>query len=120
MLLLPVEKIEEYFYDYLKDKDRVIKSYPGFIKYLIDVKKFDKSSVADIKKRFVDDVELLNFIKSYCEGDLVDKSLVGLANASMSQFILKNKHGYDSVATEAAPTLPTIVNIVLDTKGSSE
>lgn len=118
MLLFPVEKIEEFFYDYLDDKERVIKSYPGFIKYLIDVKKFDKSSVADMKKRLVDDVELLNFIKSYCEGDLVDKSLLGLANASMSQFILKNKHGYDTVASET-PTSSTTVNIVLDTHSDS-
>jgi len=94
MNLFPIDKISEYFGDYIDDSEFPIKSYPGFTKYLIAVKKFDKTSLRDMRLRFKEDIDLLNFIKAYCEGDLGDKSLLGVANASMSQFILKNKHGY--------------------------
>lgn len=94
MNLLTSETIEEYFNEYVIDEEYPIKTVPGFRKYLIAVKKFCKSSLKDYNERMKSDVDLVNYIKGYCEGALVDSALIGTAHASMAQFVLKNKHGY--------------------------
>ncbi len=118
MILLASQKIEEYFFDYVEDDEYPMTSYPGFLKYLIAIKKFDKSSMKDLRQKFIDDVDLLNFIKTYCEGDLVDKSLLGLTHATMTQFVLKNKHGYESQSNEEAPK-PQEIRISIDPRSSN-
>jgi hypothetical protein len=100
MNLLPVEKIEEYFFEYINDEDTKIVTFPGFKKYLIAVKKWNKDSLRDMKQRLSEDIDLLHLIKAYCEGDLIDKSLLGMAHATMTQFVLKKHHGYDSIEQE--------------------
>lgn len=126
MKLLSSETLLEYFNDYLIDsgviehdfidkrsskhkvyyKETVDKlkgrpiSYPGFFKYLVLVKKFCPKSLNDARQLLVEDNDLLKLIKSVCEGELVDLSLLSVVNSQTAHFVLKNKHGYDVSKTE--------------------
>ena len=142
MNLLSSETLLEYFNDYLIDADvldydfiakRLSKhvklhedtmkrlkgkpiSYPGFFKYLVLIKKFCPASLKSTRQRLKEDNDLLQLIKSVCEGDLVDSALLGVVNASTAQFILKNKHGYDPVGNndDAGKLQGVTINIVRD------
>lgn len=93
--MIPNDKLLEYFYEYTEDtKSSKVISYPGFYKFLALTKKFTPTMMYQLKNTFIDYPETHYFIKKVCEGYLVDESIKGLLNSSMSQFVLKYKHGY--------------------------
>lgn len=94
MNLLTAKKLVEFFNDFVIDEKTKVLSIPGFYKYLVLVKKFDPVMLRDVKDRFKEDPEVYGYVKSVCEGDLVEQGLLGLVHNSMSQFVLKHKHGY--------------------------
>ena len=108
--MIVMSKIIEYFHDYCDSEGPT--TYPGFLKYLARTNKFDPSMLSELKSAFVDDIEVLQYIKTVCEGYVVDDSIQGLLNSSMAQFVLKHKHGYvENTETQEQPKVEIEISI---------
>ena len=104
------------FHEYQETrKDRAM-TVPGFIGFICkeQPKWYKEAGRRDIKAH--PDFEMIcDIIHGHVSDGLVDGEFKG-------DLYLKNFHNWTDKKSdsEAAPTLPTVVNIVLDTKGSSE
>lgn len=109
--MIVMSKIIEYFHEYC-DSDGPT-TYPGFLKFLARTKKFNPSMLSELKRAFIDDIEALKYIKTVCEGYIVDDAIRGAISVTMSQFILKHKHGYVDKSSEDSEAPSSDTQIVL-------
>ena len=94
MNLLTAKKVVEYFNEFIEDPKTAVITEATFLKYLVLVKKFDPIMLTHVKQCYKDNPEVLSYVKTVAEGVLTEGGLLGTLHNSMSQFVLKHKHGY--------------------------
>lgn len=102
MNLLTAKKLIEYFNEFIENPETAVITEATFLKYLVIVKKFDPSMLIDVKQCYKDNPEVLSYVKTVAEGVLTEGGLLGTLHNSMSQFVLKHKHGYVDNVTESS------------------
>lgn len=98
--------------DFFDDKEIPVKSLSHLYSWLntdfIDIEQ-KKTMSSEIR-------QLLESAERFCECWVIEQGFI--SDRSFARYYLDKYHKKSD--SEATPTLPTIVNIVLDTKGSSE
>ena len=107
--IIPDDNIVEWFYDYM-DSGAIV-TYPGFLRFLIKERKFKYREIKMMKAKFARNPELLEFLMTYSEGDLVENALIGNANHTMAQFVLKANYHYGDLSTSTTPSDEKAVDI---------
>ena len=93
-MIIPEQNMIDWFYDYIESDVKTV-TLQGYYKYVIKNRKMSPQDFKQVKEFMGKHKDLLNMIKAYAEGEIVENCLIGINNVNMGQFILKNSHGYD-------------------------
>ena len=116
-MILPESSVMEWFFEYA-EKSPVV-TLQGFYRHVIHERRMNPQDFRALKDFMVIHIDMLEMIKHYAEGSLVDGSVVGRANVSMSQYILKNTHGYEAIQTDEGQNKAHEIKITIDPRSNT-